>query len=164
MKKVTTLFFALGICATAAAQTGTIDSKKIFASIPEIAKVDTLVARNTEKYQKEFSVKNNETAKQIGIADSLYKIKPKEAATLKAIEVAKQLQADLQAFEKQATKEVADYKLLLYTPYLERINNAVKAVSLRRKYMQIININEVPLAYINPVADITEECITELKK
>lgn len=149
--------------AFAQAQLATINSNKVFAALPQMAKLDTLVAKETEKYIQEFGKKRALVEQDYKLADSLYKLKPKDEATIKAIEKTKTTQKELQEYENTANKKVAEYKDLLYKPYLEKIDNAVKAVATRRKFMQVIDINAVPFVYINPISDITEEVIKELK-
>lgn len=144
------------------AQIATLDSKKVFEALPEMAKLDTLVAQESEKYIQDFGKKRVLAEQDYKLADSLYKLKPKDEATQKAIEKTKVSQKELQDFETMASKKIAEYKTLLFKPYLEKIDNAVKAVAVRKKIMQVIDIQKVPLVYLNPMSDITQEVIKQL--
>lgn len=164
-KNILHLSMIIGLCSgsTCEAQLATLDSKKILSSIPEMAKLDTLVINETQKYSIEYEKKKIQVSKEYKIADSLYKLKPKEEATIKSIGKAQQSQKELQEYEVIASKKLTEYKNLLYKPYIEKVNSAIKIVAIRRKYQQVIDIWQVALAYLNPQADITEEVIKEIK-
>lgn len=159
------IIFVISFFATALSfsQTATINSKKVFEALPQMAKLDTLVTNENEKYIQEFGKKRALAQQEFQQADSLYKLKPKDEATIKAIEKAQTAQKELQEFETMANKKVAEYKDLLYKPYLEKIDTAVKAVATRRKFMQVLDMQQVPFVYINPTSDITDEVIKEIK-
>jgi Skp family chaperone for outer membrane proteins len=59
--------------------------------------------------------------------------------------------------------KIEDYKSLILSPYYDRINKAIKAVAQRLKLKQVIDIQSVALAYLDPTSDITEEVIKEMK-
>lgn len=163
MKKSLFLIPLFAYCSFSA-QMATVDSKKLFAAIPEMAKIDTLVTKEQNKYAEEYQKKRTTVIRLSKTADSLYQLKPKEETTKKTIEKAQTANKELQDYEMMANKKIAEYKDLLYKPYLEKINSAVKLVATRRKYMQVIDIMQVPFAYISTDADITNDVVKELKK
>ena len=135
----------------------------MFEALPQMAKLDTLVAQESEKYIQEFGKKRTLAQQDYTLADSLYKLNPKDEATIKAIEKAKASQKDMQEYETMAGKKIAEYKDLLYKPYFEKIDLAIQNVATRKKILQVIDIQKVAFVYISPLGDITEEVIKELK-
>lgn len=154
------IFFATAIHA----QVATINSQKILASIPQVAKADTLAMQEQQRLSQEFGKMRYETQLQISVADSLYRVKPNDAVTKAAVEKAQKAKQDLVQFEQDANKKIADFRSVLLTPYIDKVNSAVKAVAIRLKYKQVIDTQTVPLAYLSDDANITEAVIEELKK
>ena len=154
------LAFATGIYA----QVATLDSKKVLASVPELVKLDTLIAKQQKDYQAEFSAKIKAAQIQKEIVEGLSKKNPNDVATKDAASKFEKLAKEAQEYQNDANKKLTDYKDLLYKPYLEKINNAVKTVAERRKFMQVIDIQSVSLVYLNSATDVTDEVIKELKK
>lgn len=165
MNKKLFFFFVLSLgVVTIQAQVATINSQKVLASIPQVAKADTLVMQEQQRLSQEYNQMRYETQLQIGVADSLYRVKPNDATTKTAVEKAQKSRQDLGKYEQEANKKIADYRDVLLTPYIDQINGAIKAVAVRLKYKQVIDSQSVPFAYIDNSADITEEVIKELKK
>ncbi|MFV0471733.1 MAG: OmpH family outer membrane protein, partial [Paludibacteraceae bacterium] len=146
------------------AQVATINSQKILASIPQAATADTLAMQEQLRLSQEYTKMMRETQQQLGIADSLYRTNPTNAATTSAVEKAQKAKQDLVQFEQDANKKIADFRSVLLTPYIDKVNSAVKAVAIRLKYKQVIDTQTVPLAYLSDDANITEAVIEELKK
>lgn len=163
MNKITLLIFALLIGVyQGKAQLGVINGQKVLASMPAIAKTDTLIAKETAGYTAEYNKKQaflNQLVKQV---DSLYKIDAKSLATLKAIADAQALDKDLKTFAEASNKKLIDLKQLIQKPYVDKVMAAIKTVAIRRKFMQVID-NSNSLLYVNPSTDITEDVIKELK-
>lgn len=141
----------------------TIDSQKIFKTMPQIAKADTLLIVEQKRYSKEFEQKQIEVENQLQIADSLYRINSNSETTLKAVALSQKLLQESDDLKKALSKKLDDFKELLYRPYLDKIDEAIKIVALRRKFMQVIDIQKVPFTYINDTSDITNDVIKELK-
>ena len=162
LRNIITITFML-LCVLSHAQIATIDSKKIVASIPEMAKLDTLVVQESEKYAKVLGEKNALAQQDYRVADSLYRVKPKDQTTKKAIEKANASQKDFQNYQTLANQKVVELKNLLYKPYLEKINSVILAVATRKKIMQVLDIQQVSMVFYSPLGDITDEVIKELK-
>ncbi|MFV0392238.1 MAG: OmpH family outer membrane protein [Paludibacteraceae bacterium] len=160
------LFFVLALLSAVAlhAQVATINSQKVLASIPQVAKADTLAMQEQQRLSREYGKMRYETQLQIGVADSLYRVNPNDAVTKAAVEKAQKAQQDLAKYEQEANKKLADYRNVLLTPYIDKVNAAVKAVAIRLKYKQVIDMQAVPLAYASEDSDITDTVIKELKK
>lgn len=129
----------------------------------EFAKIDTLVAKETANYNVEYKKKQINLDQLIKVADSLYKLKAKSATTIKAIADAQSSDKDLKAYAEMANKKIIDYKLLLTKPYTDQVIAAIKLVATRAKYMQVLDSSSVNMLYLNPITDITEQVIKELK-
>lgn len=145
------------------AQVAVLNSQKVIASVKEFAKIDTLVAKETSGYANEYSNKKLALNKLVSIADSLYKLDAKGTITTKAISEAQTADKDLKAYSEMANKKIADYKQLLTKPYTDKVMAAIKLVAIRSKYMQVLDNATVNVLYLNPVTDITEQVIKELK-
>lgn len=164
MKKIILILALFCAIANVKAQVAVVNSQKIMASIKEFAKIDTLVAKETASYQSEFSKKQQQLNLLIVAADSLNKIDQKAESTLKAIAIAQAADKELKNYLEQANKKIADYKNLLTKPYSDKVMAAIKYVAVRGKYMQVIDSVTVSILYVNPLSDITQQVITELKK
>lgn len=162
-KKIFTIVFAITTIFIFA-QSGTLDSRKILASIPELAKIDTLVAKEQMRYNQEYNAKAGAAQKVQDNAVELNKKNPKDPAITKLKADLDKMITELQTYQQTASKKLTEYKDLLYKPYIEKINAAVKTVAERRKYNQVFDIQVVALAYLNPATDITEEVIKEIAK
>lgn len=145
------------------AQVATLDSKKIFASMPILLKLDTMVATEQGRYQKEYQERSMAFQAQYKVADSLYKLRPKDAATLALVEKVQKMDTELKQYEQEANKKLTEYKSILYQPYYDKVNAAIKAVALRLKYSQVMDTQQVSFAYVDSAKDITEEVIKQLK-
>lgn len=156
------VFLGVFISIGGSAQVATLDSKKILATMPVFAKIDTLVLEETQKYTQEYAKKRYATQILLGIADSLYKKAPKDKKTEEAVLAADKSQQEFTALEKTINQKLADYKNLILSPYYDKVNAAVKAVATRLKYSQVLDIQQVPFVYIDPSKDITEEVIKQL--
>ncbi|MGE6220975.1 OmpH family outer membrane protein [Nubsella zeaxanthinifaciens] len=147
----------------AKAQLAIINSQKVLASMKEFAKIDTLVAKETATYQIDYNKKQQALNQLIVTADSLNKIDQKSEATTKAITKAQTADKELKSYAEQANKKIADYKQLLSKPYTDRVMTAIKTVAARGKFMQVLDSSSANLLYINPLSDITDQVIKELK-
>jgi Skp family chaperone for outer membrane proteins len=153
----------LFITSSSIAQVAVVNSKKVVESMSEFAKIDTLVAKETANYNVEYKKKQINLDQLIKVADSLYKLKAKSATTIKAIADAQSSDKDLKAYAEMANKKIIDYKLLLTKPYTDQVIAAIKLVATRAKYMQVLDSSSVNMLYLNPITDITEQVIKELK-
>lgn len=144
------------------AQVATLSSQRVVSSMPVFAKIDTLVQSEQQKYVQDFSKKRYRTQILLGVADSLRR--SSNIGLARADTMAYESQLDLEAYERDANKKVSDYKEVLIRPYLDQINAAIKIVSQRLKYKMVIDIQQVPLLFIDPVIDITDAVIKELNK
>jgi Skp family chaperone for outer membrane proteins len=148
------------------AQVATVDSKKIMATMPVFAKIDTLVQEEYEKYTAQYNQKLELAKKLTQKSDSISK-QTNPAATASSIEEAlaeaKKAQDDFRAFEKKVQQKVTEYKSFILNPYYSKINAAVKEVAMRLKYKQVMDIQAVNFAYIDPLADITDLVIKAMK-
>jgi len=158
-----TLFLAIHI-QVSLAQLATLYSKKILATMPVFAKIDTLLQEESQRYVPEYAKKRNEVQTKIAIADSLYRVQPKSKQTDMALSAAEKAQSEWADFEKKIQQKLMDYRNLLLTPYYDKVNAAVKAVAQRLKYSQVLDIQTVNFVYIDPARDITEEVIKQLKQ
>lgn len=163
MKKVTLLIFPLLVLAHfGKAQLAVLNSQKVMASVAAFAKTDTLIAKETAGYAAEYNKRQLVLNQLVKVADSLYKIDVKSTATMKAIADAQALDKDLKTYADASNKKLTEYKQLLQKPYIDKVMAAIKAVAIRRKFMQVTdNVNS--LLYVNPLSDITEDVIKELK-
>jgi Skp family chaperone for outer membrane proteins len=148
---------------TIQAQVGVIDSKKIFASMPILAKLDTMVVIEQMKYQKEFESKNAKFQEALQIADSFYKKTPKGATTKILVENAQRMNDELKEFEKTATGKIQEYKAKLFQPYYEKINVAVKAVAIKKGIKQVMDAQVSNFVYVDESSDMTNEVINSIK-
>lgn len=163
MKKIILIVVLCCAIVTVKAQVAVVNSKKIVASVKEFAKIDTLVIKETSSYQPEFNKKQQQLNQLVIIADSLSKIDAKSEATIKAIANAQALDKDLKSYVEQSNKKIEDYRNLLTKPYTEKVMTAIKAVATRGKYMQVLDSASINMLYLNPLSDITEQVIKELK-
>jgi Skp family chaperone for outer membrane proteins len=146
----------------AKAQVAVVNSQKILVSIPQIAKSDTLVAKETAIYAAEYNKIQIAVNQLAQVADSLYKLDPKSAATTNAITAAQNKGKELKAYADESNKKLASYKELLQKPYIDKIYAAIKTVAQLRKFMQVVDQSN-NLLYVNPATDITNEVIKTLK-
>ena len=146
------------------AQVATLDSQKILASMPQVQQADTLIKQEQQRLSQEYNKLRYTTQIQLGVADSLFQAQPKEATTTAAVEKAQQMNQELIEFEQTANKKLVDFQQVLMTPYYEKINAAIKKVAVRKKYTQVLDIQQVPLVYRDEKDDITQQVIEELKK
>ena len=144
------------------AQVATLDSKKVLNSQSIFTKIDTLVLAEQQKYVQDYNKKKYRTQILLGVADSLQR--SNNAGFARADTVAYEAQLDLEAYEKDANKKIIDYKDVLIRPYLEQVNAAIKTVSQRQKYKLVMDIQQVPVLYMDPTIDITDAVIKELNK
>lgn len=163
MKTRLLLSAILFTCFCAKAQVAVVNSQKVVASIKEFAKIDTLVAKETASYQIDFNKKQQLLNQSVATADSLNKIDAKSEATKKAISNAQALDKELKSYVEQSNKKISDYRNLLTKPYSEKVMAAIKTVATRGKYMQVLDSSSVNLLYLNPLSDITDQVIKELK-
>ncbi|MDQ8006029.1 MAG: OmpH family outer membrane protein [Pedobacter sp.] len=157
---VTLLFFAF----QSKAQLAIVNGQKVIASMSEFAKIDTLVAKETAGYAAEYNKKQAALNKLVTQADSLYKLDAKAPNAIKAIGDAQTADKDLKAYGEMANKKIAEYKELLTKPYTEKVMAAIKTVALRGKYMQVLDSSTTSVLYLNPLADITDQVIKEIKQ
>ena len=165
MKRSCFLSFAFLIATSLAgkAQVATIDSKKIFQSMPVFARIDTLVQTETEKYSQDYLKKKLKAQLLLTAIDSLKRLPANE----QNLEIANKAQTAVQEFrdyETGANKKIAEYKEILLKPYVEQVNRAIKTTAKRLKYKQVLDVQQVSLAYLDVAGDITEAVIAELKK
>lgn len=156
-------FYCLLSTSIAHAQVATLDSKKIMATLPVFQKIDTLVQEESMKYSAEYRSKLELAQK---LSDSARRL-PESPKTLgKSAQLAEQAEkaaSDFKQYEQKVMKKIEEYKALILSPYYEKINKAIKAVALRLKYKQVMDIQSVSFAYLDPSADITEDVIKEMK-
>jgi Skp family chaperone for outer membrane proteins len=158
------LFVFLSTVATASkAQVATVDSKKVFSSMPVFARIDTLVQTEADKYSQEYIKKKLKAQLLLTTIDSLKRLPATEANG----ELTKRAQTAVQEFrdyEAGANKKIEEYKEILLKPYVDQVNRAIKITAKRLKYKQVLDVQQVSLAYIDVSGDITEAVIAELKK
>ena len=158
-------FLILLVTATAGgAQVATIDSKRVFNSMPVFVKIDTLVQSETQKYSQEYMKKKLKAQLLITAVDSLQQLPARSGEAVRVLEAAQSATADLKQFEAGANQKVAEYKEILLKPYLDQVNRAVKITAQRLKYKQVLDVQQVPFVYVDVTSDITEAVIAELKK
>lgn len=164
MKKITLFILAL-IFTTyqVRAQLAMLNGQKVMASMPAFAKTDSLIAKETAGYSAEYNKKQLVLNQLVKVADSLYKLDSKANATIKAVSDVQVADKELKTFADAANKKLADYKLLLQKPYIDKVMAAIKAVAVRGKYMQVLDIAAISVLYLNPLTDITDQVIKELK-
>ncbi len=162
--KITALFILslLVITFQTKAQVAVINSQKVLATMPALAKTDTLIAKESAGYAAEYNKKQASLNQLAKLADSLYKIDAKSGATLKAIADAQALDKDMKTFADASNKKLLDLKQLIQKPYVDKVIAAIKTVAVRRKFMQVMEGTN-NLLYIDPITDITEDVIKELK-
>jgi Skp family chaperone for outer membrane proteins len=163
MKKLPLIIIFIFTAYQVKAQLAVVNSQKVLASVPAIAKTDTLIAKETAGYAAEYNKKQIVLNQLVKVADSLYKLDAKSTITSKAIADAQAADKDMKAYAETSNKKLAEYKQLLQKPYIDKVMAAIKAVALRLKYMQVIDSSSVGVLYLNPVTDITEQVIKELK-
>lgn len=164
MKKITLLAIAIAltICQVKA-QMAIVNSQKVMSSVPAFAKTDTLIVKETAGYVAEYNKKQLALNQLVKFADSLYKLDAKSALTTKAIADAQALDKENKAYAEASNKKLAEYKQLLQKPYIDKVMAAIKVVAVRLKYMQVLDSTTVNLLYLNPLSDITDQVIKELK-
>ena len=153
-------FFTVNQCN---AQLAVINSKKVMLSVPAFAKTDTLIAKETAVYAAEYNKKQLLLNQLVKVADSLYKLNAKSELANKAIVDAQASEKDLKSYADVSNKKLLEYKQLLQQPYIDKVMDAIKAVASRLKYMQVIDNASVGMLYVNPLSDITNQVINELK-
>lgn len=159
-------FYCLLSTTIAHAQVATLDSKKIMATMPVFQKIDTLVQEESMKYSAEYRSKLELTQK---LSDSARRFSESLNTSRKSqdfrevSEKAEKATADFKQYEQKVMKKIEEYKALILSPYYEKINKAIKAVALRLKYKQVMDIQSVSFAYLDPSADITEDVIKEMR-
>jgi Skp family chaperone for outer membrane proteins len=147
----------------ASAQLATINTQKVLVSIPEIAKIDTLVQAELSRLEVEFEKKKQAVLELEQIVNTPAKGNAKSKPNKQASEDLAAKQKELQDYQLEANKKYTEYRNLLYKPYIEKINNTIKTVAARRRVMQVIDLQQLTFIYINEEADITNEVIQELK-
>lgn len=164
MKKLTFIIILLSsLVFKGKAQLAILNSQKVLASMKEFAQIDTLVAKETSGYVAEYNKKQVALNKLVSVADSLFKLNAKAATTTKAIADAQTANKDLKTFGDMANQKITDYKQLLTKPYTDKVITAIKVVAVRAKYMQVLDSAAINVLYLNPLADITDQVIKELK-
>lgn len=160
------IFFIVGsfIAKSLIAQIAVMDSRKVLASIPQVLKVDTLLAQEKQRLSQEYSQLRYKTQVQLGIVDSLYRLNPKDSVAMKMLDESKFLNVKLNEFQMQANKKLEDLNNVLLTPYLEKVNVAAISVAIRLKYRQVLDVQSLPFLWIDSNTDITDKVIAELKK
>lgn len=150
--------------AKTAAQVATIDSRKVLAAVPEMATLDTLVAKEQKGYVDAITIKINDGKAQQTAIEEMAKKNPKDPLLKAANEKLEAMAKEIREYNEKSGKKLEEYKNLLYKPYIDKINSAIKNVADRRKLMQVLDIQAVNIAYLNPSADITDDVIKELEK
>lgn len=163
IKLVALLFFSCSLL-SASAQVGVIDSKKIFESMPIIKKLDTMVAVEQFKYQKEYNDKNTKFQEAFKIADSFYKKNPNGPVTKTLVENAQRLNDDLKDFEKMASSKIQEYKAKLFQPHYDKVNVAVKAIAIKKGVKQVMDVQANSFVYVDISTDITEDVIKQMNQ
>lgn len=164
MKKTTLFTFVLlSVIYQCNAQLAVINSKKVLLSVAAFAKTDTLIAKETAGYAAEYAKKQGQLNGLVKLADSLYRLDPKAPNATKAIADAQTADKDLKAYAESSNKKITEYKQLLQQPYIDKVMDAIKVVAVRLKYMQVLDSSSLGLLYLNPLTDITEQVIKELK-
>lgn len=146
------------------AQLATLDSKRIYASLPALAKADTLVAEKQVELNGQYSRALASFEAEYRLVDSIAKQKPKEASTQQMIQTLKKKELSLRDLQQSLNQKLEEYKQFIYKPYNDQVSKAIKSVALRLKYGQVMDLQQVPLLYIDPAKDITLEVIKELKQ
>jgi Skp family chaperone for outer membrane proteins len=163
-KTVFLISLFLGLSAYASfAQVAVVDSRKLIAAVPQIAKADTLVAQKQQELSADFQARSEYVERQAVQADSLLRLRPKDSLSIQKATQARTLIEDLRKLQQSYNKQLEDYRSLLLTPYYDRINAAIKAVAIRRKQTQVIDLQFNSLLWFDPATDITEQVIVELK-
>jgi Skp family chaperone for outer membrane proteins len=146
------------------AQVATVDSRKLIASLPQIAKADTMVLQKQNELNQVFEDRKALTQVHIRIADSLMRSRPKDSVSIKAVTRAREMAKELQELELEYNKQLTDYRSVLLTPYMDRINAAIKAVAIRRKFREVMDIQSSGLLWFDPAVDITADVEAALKQ
>ena len=55
------------------------------------------------------------------------------------------------------------YKQTLLKPQTDKVLNTIKVVAGRGKYQQVLDNSAINFLYVNPITDITDQVIKELK-
>jgi Skp family chaperone for outer membrane proteins len=145
------------------AQLGVLNSGKVQASMPVFAKIDTLIKLEQLKYQRELDSRQASIEPLVRAADSLYKLRPSDPKTQQLVQQAQKAFNEVKQFEQQANNKVLDYKNILLNPYLEKVNRAIKSTAQLKKLKQVIDVQQVPFAYVDESTDITNDVILLLK-
>ena len=87
-------------------QVATTDSKKVLGSQPVFAKIDTLVQAEQQKYVQDYNKKKYRTQILLGVADSLRR--NNIIGFARADTSAYEAQLDLDTYERNANKQIAD--------------------------------------------------------
>ena len=161
MKKYCIILF-IGLFTQLFSQTATLDSKKIIAAIPEMAKLDTLAAREQQNYIAAINSKIEKAQAQQSLLEEMKKKGAKEAALKTEKDRLEAMAKEIKEYDAESARKFSEYKELLYKPYYEKINASIKKVAESKKLMQVFDVQAIPLAYMNQNADITQEVIKEL--
>lgn len=145
------------------AQTAIIDTKKIYSSIPEFAKIEELIEKDRIEKEEKLNLKSKELKDLQAAALILVEKDPKSKIAIEAEEKYQKFLTETNDLLQELSNKHKDYKNLLYKPYQNNINAAVKSIAINKKYMQVIDIQDVHFVYVNPISDITEEVIKALK-
>lgn len=144
-------------------QVAIIDSKKILAEIPEIAKADSLYAKEFQKYQVAYQNFYSSTKASIKLVDSLNKIDPKDPIAIKTTQSATEQLAKLKELEQESNTKLSDYKKTLLKPQLDKINAAIKDIATEMHYKQVVDIQQVNFTWFDPTTDISDAVIKKIK-
>ncbi len=155
------------------AQQAVVNVNKVLASVPALSKIDTLVAAEQSKYIKDLQVIKAAYDEQLKKTNALYKeataklapnaeFKP-DAALQKEITLLQGLEKSFNESQTSADKKIQDYKNVLYQPYIDKINAAIKAIATKKKFKQVVNLNNSGIVWFDPATDITEDVIKAIK-
>lgn len=147
----------------AKAQVATIDSKKLLGALPEIAKADTLYAKEYDRYRKEYQTLYDSTKDLIKLADSLNKVAPKDELASKSIKTATEQLAKLKLLEQESNSKLLNYKQELIKPQKDRVIAAINKLAKELKYKQVLDVQLVNVTWLDPATDITDLLIKSLR-
>ena len=166
MKKTFVLTLAL-VVATAsvsfAQKFGYCNSLALVAEMPEMKAADA----NLQTFQTQTQKKGQEMVKSLQDKAAEFQrkqeqglIAPKDAAVLE--EQLKKDEEEINVFAQKMDADIAKKREELYKPILEKVNEALKAVSKEGNYFMVFDVSTQVLLYADESMDVTNLVKTKL--
>lgn len=159
MKKTFVLTLALVLASasvTFAQKFGYCNSLALVGEMPEMKSADS----DLQTFQTMMQKKGQDMVKALQEKAAKFQadqekgvIAPKDAADLE--EKLKKEETDINTFAQAMEEEIAKKREILYKPILEKVNEALKAVSKEGNYFMVFDVSTQVLLYADESLDVT---------